>query len=483
MDIEAEIWLAREMRLKIYFLITILVLSTLIGIVNVNGSSNVVRDEFGNIYNSIGEAIESVPPGSEIVVEGGVYKERLIINKSIKLIGVDYPTIDADLFGTNIMIQNVENVYIEGFKIINSGRAYSTEDAGIRIDNAKNVAIINNVFDNIFFGILIKESYNVTIENNSFTGIEEYYISDRQHGIYTWYSRKVFVRNNVFTSVKDGIYNDHNYDSVIENNLFMGGRYGIHLMYSANYTIRNNTITQFIAGMALMYSQNITVRYNKIIFNRVGGIGEGIFMPECDDIFVEYNWIVGNVFGLNIRYLPYTPGELAVIRYNVIAFNYIGISFDPDSSAYIYGNDFIENIQNVRYIGFKPSRTKWYNESMKLGNYWSDISTYDVDEDGTVDLPYTGSDPLYKYFTTHRELSIFYYSPSYYILSILFKYAFTTRFEGVVLDLYPSKKPINVDDLGLILYTENIVYPIIYTILPIGIYYYGVKHVRGKKRR
>ncbi len=468
---------------KSIFFILVTTFLLIINIGYVEGQRNIVRDEYGNVYNSISEALENAPPYTTIYVGPGIYREHIVIKKPVKIIGEDYPVIDGELRGTLVMIENVRDVYISGLKLINSGRVYSTEDAGIRIDNSTNIAIHGNIFDNVFFGILIKESYNVSIENNSITGIEEYYLSDRQHGIYTWYSRKVVVRNNIFTYVKDGIYNDHNYNTLIENNVFRYGRYGIHLMYSQNYTIRNNSITGYVAGMALMYSKNITVQYNWIYFNRVGGIGEGIFMPESDDVYVEYNWIVGNVFGLNIRYLPYTPGRMAVIRYNVIAFNYIGISFDPDSSAYIYGNDFIENIQNIRYLGVKPSRTKWYNETLKLGNYWSDISAYDIDEDGTVDLPYTGSDPLYRYFTTHRELSIFYFSPSYYILNVMFKYAFSPRFEGVVLDLYPSKRPVNIDDIGLIIYIENIVYPALYTLVPIGIYYYGVKHVRGKKRR
>ncbi len=469
-------------RKTVSLLLALLIIS-LISQGYVYGQSNTVRDEYGNYYSSISEALENIPPYSTIYVGPGVYREHIVIDKPVKILGEGFPVLDGELRGTLIMIENVRDVYISGLKIINSGRAYSTEDAGIRIDNSSNVAIYGNIFDNIFFGILVKESYNVSIENNSITGIEEYYLSDRQHGIYTWYSSRVVVRNNVFTNVKDGIYNDHNYNTLIENNIFRYGRYGVHLMYSQNYTIRNNSITGYVAGMALMYSKNITVQYNWIYFNRVGGIGEGIFIPESDDVYVEYNWIIGNVFGLNIRYIPYTPGKMAVIRYNVIAFNYIGISFDPDSSAYIYGNDFIENIQNVRYIGYRPSGTRWYNETLKLGNYWSDVTAYDMDEDGTVDVPYTSTDPLYQYFVTHRELSIFYFSPSYYILNIMFKYSFTPRFEGVVLDLYPSKEPINIEKLSLRVYIENLMYPLISTVLPVGLYYYGVKHVRGKKRR
>ncbi|HIQ12831.1 MAG TPA: nitrous oxide reductase family maturation protein NosD [Thermoprotei archaeon] len=467
----------------IYLFFIFLFIKSFIGLTPVYGSDNRIWDEYGFHYNSISEALENVPEYSTVYVGPGLYNEYIIVDKPVKLIGEGYPVIDGGLYGTLIIIKNTYNVVISGFKIVNSGRAYSTEDAGIRIEDSRNIVVYNNILDNNFFGILIKNSFNISIEKNVINGIEEYYLSDRQHGIYTWYSDRVRVVDNVFTNVKDGIYNDHNYNTLIEGNIFKSGRYGIHLMYSENYTIRYNNITDYVAGMALMYSKNITVKHNWVYFNRVGGIGEGLFIPESDDVLIEDNWIVGNVFGLNIRNIPYTPGRYAVIRYNVIAFNYIGISFDPDSSAYIYGNDFIENIQNVRYIGYRPTNTKWYNETLKLGNFWSDLTGYDVDEDGKADLPYTGADPIYQYFTTHKELSIFYYSPSYYLLNVMFKYSYSPRYEGVVMDLYPSNEPVNIGRLGLKIYYDNIIYSIISTSVPLGIYYYGVRHVRGKRGR
>lgn len=467
---------------------TLLFFTTLlfISIVNLSpvyGSYNNIWDESGTYYKTISEALEKVPEYSTIYVGPGIYNEHIVVDKPVKLVGEGYPVLDGGLYGTLITIKNVENVYISGFKILNSGRAYSTEDAGIRIEEVRDVVIYDNILDNNFFGILVKNSFDISIEKNVINGIEEYYLSDRQHGIYTWYSSKVRVIDNVFTNVKDGIYNDHNYNTLIEGNIFKSGRYGIHLMYSQNYTIRYNNITNYVAGMALMYSRNITVQYNWVYFNRVGGIGEGLFIPESDDILIDSNWIIGNVFGLNIRNIPYTPGRFAIIRYNVIAFNYVGISFDPDSSAYIYGNDFIENIQNIRYIGIRPTNTKWYNDTLKLGNFWSDLSSYDMDDDGKVDLPYTGADPLYQYFTIHRELSIFYFSPSYYLLNIMFRYSYSPRYEGVVMDLYPSNEPVNIGRLGIKIYHENLIYPIISTAIPLSIYYYGVRHVRGRKSR
>ena len=467
--------------MKRYILILLLII--FLHYPKVYGVSNRIYTEDGTNYNDIREALDSVPPYTTIYIVGSFRDVNLVIDKPIRLIGAGYAELDGGLYGTIITINNTHNVYLENIIIKNSGRVYSTEDSGIKIINSHNISIVNVSIENTFFGILIKESNSISIWNSTIIGIKDFYLSDRMHGIYTWYSRRVSIINNFFEYTKDGVYNDHNYDTIILNNRFRYGRYGIHLMYSRNYTIENNTIEGYVAGMALMYSEDVVVRFNNIYFNRVGGIGEGIFIPETDNVLVEHNWVVGNVYGLNIRYIPYRPGKYAIIRYNVIAFNYIGISVDSDSSAYIYGNDFIENIQNIRYLGYRRGGTRWYNESIYMGNYWSDLVTYDLNDDGYIDIPYTSNDPLYQYFIHHKELSIFYYSPSYFILNIIFRYSFTSRLEGMVLDPYPSRNPINIRVLRYRVYMENIPYALGTSLISLIIYGYGVRYARGKRGR
>ncbi len=450
------------------------------GLPNVYGEPR-IYDEYGFTYTSLEEAVANASEGATVYVEGGLHIGNIVIERSIHLVGIDYPVVDAGYRGSVFEIRGASNVTIEGFKIIRSGRVYSTEDSGIKIDSSSYIVIRNNVLDDVFFGLLIKNSSDIEVLNNSITGIPDYYLSDRMHGIYNWYSRRISIIGNNFSYTKDGVYNDHNYETVIIGNSFYDGRYGVHLMYSDHYYIANNTITGFVAGMALMYSENVTVRYNYIVNNRVGGIGEGLFIPETDDLLVEYNWIVGNVVGINIRYTPYTPGRYSIIRYNVIAFNYIGLNVDTDSEAYVYGNDFIENIQNIRYIGYTESRITWYNETLKLGNYWSGYVGYDSDMDGILDIPYISIDPLYRFFQEHRELLVYYFSPTYEILNIVFKYSFESRLEGLIEDPYPQTEPINIKRLDLKVYLENLPYAVLLTSLPIYVFWRGVGGARGRR--
>lgn len=445
------------------------------------GETTSIYDEFGNRYSSLEEALESSPPGATIFVEGGVHRGGLVIDRPVRLMGIDSPVIDSGYRGSVITIIDTANVTIKGFRIERSGRVYSTEDSGVKIVNSTGVEILENVFDDVFFGILVKNSRDVEIVGNSITGIEEYYLSDRMHGIYNWYSYGISIINNTFRYVKDGVYNDHNYDTVIANNTFRYGRYGVHLMYSDRYLIEGNDISGFIAGMALMYSENVTVRYNRIHGNRVGGIGEGLFIPETDNILIEHNWIVGNVVGINIRYTPYTPGKYSIIRFNVIAYNYVGLHVDTDSEAEVYGNDFIENVQEIRYIGYTKSRIKWYSEELGIGNYWSGAQIFDSDGDGLADIPYTLVDPLYRFIREHRELSVYYLSPVYEVLDIVFTYSYESPLQGLIEDPYPLREPYNIDRLDLVIYIENLPYTLVLTIIPVYIVYRGVYRARGKR--
>ncbi len=462
--------------------IPILIFMSLVMTQSVGGyiDSSTVYDDLGNRYSSLKEAISGAPPGTTIYVESGVHRGGIVIDKPLSLVGLDQPVLDGGYRGSVIVIENTRDVTINGFRIVRSGRVYSTEDSGIKIINSSRVDITNNVFDDVFFGILVKNSRGVDIKNNMITGIDEYYLSDRMHGIYNWYSYNVTIINNTFRYVKDGVYNDHNYDTVIANNTFRYGRYGVHLMYSDRFVIERNDISGFIAGMALMYSENLTIRYNRIHGNRVGGIGEGLFIPETDNILIEHNWIVGNVVGINIRYTPYTPGKYSIIRFNVIAYNYVGLHVDTDSEAEVYGNDFIENVQEIRYIGYTKSRIKWYSEELRIGNYWSGIQAYDSDGDGLVDVPYTLVDPLYRFIREHRELSAYYLSPVYEVLDIVFKYSYESRLQGLIEDPYPLREPYNIERLYLTVYYENLPYTLVLTLIPGYIVYRGVYRARRK---
>ncbi|MCE3283584.1 MAG: nosD, partial [Chitinophagaceae bacterium] len=103
-------------------------------------------------YTTITAAIAAAKDGDTVIVEGGRYAEKNItVNRRIYLKGENHPVIDGEKKYEVITVTS-DDVTIDGFKVINTG-ASSTEDmAGIKVQNSRNVAVINNIVDNTIFG-------------------------------------------------------------------------------------------------------------------------------------------------------------------------------------------------------------------------------------------------------------------------------------------------------------------------------------------
>ena len=75
-----------------------------------------------NNYSSIQSAIDDANNRDTVVVYNGTYHENIIINKSLSLLGEEKATTIIDGNGSRNVITIIsEYVYIEGFKICNSG--------------------------------------------------------------------------------------------------------------------------------------------------------------------------------------------------------------------------------------------------------------------------------------------------------------------------------------------------------------------------
>ena len=117
-----------------------------------------VDNEGDGDYSSIQDAIDNATDGDIIEVYSGEYQEKLVVNKQISLIGLDYelgsgddtgkPIIDGIPTYTVIRI-NHDNCMVKGFKIMNGNR-------GIHISYASNCTISGNLMsNNNDYGILL----------------------------------------------------------------------------------------------------------------------------------------------------------------------------------------------------------------------------------------------------------------------------------------------------------------------------------------
>ena len=194
-------------RLVCYIVIITLISITIIPAV---GALEYTVAPTGAEFTSIQAAINRAFPGDTILVNSGTYKENLLLNKTINLIGVDSgggaPIIDPANNG-NAMEILTDGCRVEGFTF-------------------QNIELLN--------GILIKSSSN-TIGRNTFlkTAKGIFLLSAMKNTIYG---------NNITNSSQFGIALESSNDNLIEENTVAKNSIGIELdKYSlSNQIFRNN---------------------------------------------------------------------------------------------------------------------------------------------------------------------------------------------------------------------------------------------------
>ena len=116
-------------------------------------------------YDSIQGAVEAAEPGDTITVEGGTYKENVIVDKSLVLrgkgSGEGRPVIDGNGVGSAVLLA-ADRITLEGFIVKNAGFG----KAGIEVKSDKNLIRNNLVTANRWYGISLSDSQENVITGN-----------------------------------------------------------------------------------------------------------------------------------------------------------------------------------------------------------------------------------------------------------------------------------------------------------------------------
>lgn len=326
---------------------------------------------------SIADAVEMAEDGDVIRIKKGIYKENdlKIINKSIRIIGEDFPVIDAEFNGTAISVQ-ADNFSIEGIKIINIGKSHTSEFAGILVAHSNNFSISNNKMDKIFFGILVEKSTAGKISGNDIRSDAEKQ-DNSGNGIHLWDSEEMEISNNRVSGTRDGIYLEFAKNSVVNNNICSDNlRYGLHFMFSDNNKYVENIFERNGAGVAVMFSKHIKM-YRNTFRKNWGSAAYGLLLKEINDADLKHNIFENNTVAISAdgtNRINYTENEFSNNGYGI------------KIRGACYKNIFTRN--NFLYNSFDVAYSGRINENEFDNNYWSDYTGYDLDRDGTGDVAY-----------------------------------------------------------------------------------------------
>jgi nitrous oxidase accessory protein len=339
-----------------------------------NASTLVVGKGFQ--YTSIQQAINAAKSGDTILVYEGIYKEHTItITKTVTLKGIGYPVLDGEK-KYEIVAVKANGAVVDGFRIRHSGISTLDDIAGIKIYNCRDVAIINNILDDTFFGIYTQYGTNCIIQNNTLH-TENKIQQLSGNGIHCWKCDSMQIIHNNISGHRDGIYFEFVTNSVIwrntsENNL----RYGLHFMISHNNAYFVNVFKGNGAGVAVMYTQGVKM-FDNLFEDNDGDASYSLLLKEISNSYIQGNHFINNTSGIFMEGCNHLRINKNLFKNNGYALQ-IQANCEDDN---IEQNNFINNTFDVSTNG-----------SLVLNkfrsNYWDKYEGYDLNKDKIGDVPY-----------------------------------------------------------------------------------------------
>jgi nitrous oxidase accessory protein len=325
---------------------------------------------------SLKSALKLAADGDTIRVKTGHYLEHdLLVDKKICLIGQDFPMIDAGN-RSGVMRITADGVSVSGFVITQAGLSYIKDNAGIKLDGVKNCRLEGNRFLNNFFAVYLAKSENCRVAGNTIKSIAERETS-AGNGIHLWYCKNIEIDSNAISGHRDGIYLEFVEGSRIRSNLSQNNlRYGLHFMFSNDCHYEKNTFRANGAGVAVMYSKRVLMEANRFE-NNWGPASYGILLKDISDSRIIKNQFLKNSTGLYTEAANRLQIEQNIFDGNGWAVKIMANSMDNTFCK----NDFLTN-------SFDVATNSRQNFNTFSGNYWQKYKGYDLNHDGTGDIPF-----------------------------------------------------------------------------------------------
>jgi hypothetical protein len=240
--------------------------------VSKTGSATPPYTSWATASDSIQKCIEICNDGDTVIVGNGVYKESIIINAEITLIGssMDSCIIDGTGLASQTVVFNTHS-YLDGFNIIGKG-IVDINFKGIVCGSKKNLSIMNCRISNAFDGIYFRRSSGI---------IQNVIITEVKRGIHTFCASdtcKPKLYNSVIIIHKEGEKAWYTFDggqpTIVNNIMVTEGRYqigygapfGIDYAYDMhkNLILMNNILAGFMENMIYTINDTATIINNII---------------------------------------------------------------------------------------------------------------------------------------------------------------------------------------------------------------------------
>lgn len=331
----------------------------------------------GSAIPTLGAAVAAATPGTRIRVGPGTYREPPVIVRVPRLVieGAAGAVLDGE--GTHeILVVAADSVTVRGLTFTNTGVSQMQDRAALRVAEAHDCLVEGNRFRAALFAIYLQRSSGCRILRNDIIGGGQDETSNG-NGVHLWYSPHTHVEGNTIRAQRDGIYFEFSRGAVAVGNVSEGNRrYGLHFMFSDSCRYERNTFRANGAGVAVMYSKQVRMLENAFL-DATGSGAYGLLLKDITDGALERNRFEGNSVGL----LMEGASRLAIadndFRRNGWAVRLMADAEDSRFTGNIFAANAFDVATNSRRLASGFS-----------GNWWEAYRGYDLDRDGTGDVPF-----------------------------------------------------------------------------------------------
>jgi nitrous oxidase accessory protein len=321
-------------------------------------------------------AIAAAAPGDTIHVPGGVHTGLTVtVDRPLVIIGDPGAILDGE-GARELITVTAPDVTIRGLTFRNTGRSRHQDRAALHLDGATACSIESNRFDDTFFAVYLTDTVGCRVVGNIMRGTPGAE-SATGNAIHSWGSRHLLVSGNRIAGHRDGVYLEFTRHATVRDNISeSNSRYGLHFMYADSSAYEANVFRANGSGVAVMYSRDVVMRDNRFTANR-GVTSYALLLKDIVDVRLLDNRFDDNTVGILAD-----GAERLLVRGNTFAGNGWAVRLLASTGGGMFtGNRFDSNSFDVAVNGRGTT-------SMFRGNWWDSYRGWDLDGDGSGDIPH-----------------------------------------------------------------------------------------------